>query len=115
MRLLLPATIPAFLGLLTAPSTSAQEPQLRATLKGPIGPVISLAFSPDGKTLVLGNSGGTIRLWDLQTGKVRATLTGHTSPVWSVAYSPDGKSLASGSGPTTRWATPDGTISGSGG
>ena len=57
MRLLLPVTLPAFLGLLTAPSTSAQEPELRATLKGQIGPVISLAFSPDGKTLASGSSG----------------------------------------------------------
>ena len=114
MRLLLPVTIPAFLGLLAAPSTSAQEPQLRATLKGPIGPVISLAFSPDGQTLALGNSGGTIQLWDLSSAKVRATLTGHTSPVWSVAYSPDGQALASGSGATIRLATPDGKISGSG-
>src|SRR5262249_29870760 len=112
MRLLLVVTIPAF--LLRAPSTSAQEPQLRATLKGPIGPVISLACSPDGKTLALGNSGGTIQLWDLPSGKVRATLTGHTSPVWSVAYSPDGKALASGSGATIRLPTPDGKISGSG-
>ena len=114
MRLLLPVTIAAFLGLLTAPSTSAQEPQLRVTLKGQIGPVISLAFSPDGQRLALGNSGGTIQLWDLRLAKVRATLTGHTSPVWSVAYSPDGKALASGSGATIRLATPDGKIAGSG-
>ena len=113
MRPLLPVTLPAFLGLLTALCTSAQEPKLRATLKGQIGPVISLAFSPDGKTLALGNSGGTIKLWDVPPGKERATLKGHTSPVWSVAFSPDGKTLASGSGATIQLATPDGKSSGS--
>ena len=54
MRSLLSVTLPAFLCLLTA----AQEPELRTTLKGQIGPVISLAFSPDGKTLALGNHAG---------------------------------------------------------
>lgn len=67
------------------------------------GPVLSVACSPDGKTLASWgkkqNSGSkekTIRLWDVQTGKERATLK-HTDTVYSVAFSPDGKTLASGS------------------
>ena len=66
------------------------------TLTGHSGNVSSVAFSPDGKTLV---SGGykTIKLWNLETGKEILTLTGHSGNVSSVAISPDGKTLVSGS------------------
>ena len=36
-----------------------------ATLTGPAGPVTSVAFSPDGKTLATGSAGHTVRLWDV--------------------------------------------------
>ena len=68
-----------------------------ATLKGHTGPINSVAFSPDGKTLASGSWDKTIKLWDVATGKSTATLKGHTDLVCSVAFSPDGKTLASGS------------------
>ena len=58
---------------------------------------VSVAFSPDGKTLASGSEDKTIKLWDVATGKEQATLKGHTDAVSSVAFSPDGKTLASGS------------------
>jgi WD40 repeat protein len=67
------------------------------TLQKDKGPVCSVAFSPDGKTLASAGKDGTIKLWEVATGKERATLRGHTNPVSSVAFSPDGKTLASGS------------------
>src|SRR4051794_25806481 len=76
---------------------SAQEPELRDTLKGHADTVYSLAYSQDGKTLASGSRDKTIKLWDVATGKERATLEGHTDCVCAVAYSPDGKTLASGS------------------
>jgi dipeptidyl aminopeptidase/acylaminoacyl peptidase len=54
------------------------------------------AFAPDGKTLAVTGTGGSIRLWDVATGKARSELSGHLGPVWSVAFSPDGKTLTSG-------------------
>ena len=67
------------------------------TLEGHTSWVASVAFSPDGKLLASGFGDGTIKLWDVATGREVRTLEGHTDIVLSVAFSPDGKILASGS------------------
>jgi len=63
--------------------------------------VISVSFSPDGKTLVSGSRDKTIKLWNVKTGKEIRTLKGHNSRVRSVNFSPDGKTLVSGSNDKT--------------
>lgn len=68
------------------------------SLKGDTDSVLSVAFSPDGNTIVSGSQDGTIRLWDSRSGKNTKTLTGHTDWVLSVAFSPDGNTIASGGG-----------------
>jgi WD40 repeat protein len=50
------------------------------------------SVAPDGKTLAT----GSVKLWDITTGKELATLKGHTDGVPSVAFAPDGKTLATG-------------------
>ena len=74
---------------------------LITTLEGHADVVLSVAYSPDGKTLASGAEDGTIKLWDVATGQNVAILEGHISSiindVSSIAYSPDGKTLASGS------------------
>ena len=52
-------------------------------------------MSPDGKSLVLAEATGALRLWDLANGKVRMTLLDGVHPVYSQFFSPDGKTLAS--------------------
>src|SRR5215469_13108997 len=86
----------ACLGLMPMSPLSAQEPKLRATLKGHTNCVTAVAFSPDGKTLASASYDGTLRLWEVATGKERAALGEYTGCVGCVAFSPDGKTLASG-------------------
>jgi WD40 repeat protein len=65
----------------------------RATLKGHTGPVISVAYSPDGKTLASGSWDNTIKLWDVATGKARTAVTERFVD-FPLAFSPDSKTLA---------------------
>ncbi len=58
-------------------------------------PVLSLAFSPDGKTLAIGGADGQIRLANVADGKLVRALAGHTSAVAGLAFHPGGKLLAS--------------------
>src|SRR5258708_6446334 len=65
----------ACLGLLPVSPLSAQEAKLRDTLQGHTAAVVSLAFSPDGKTLASASYDGTLKLWDVTSGKGRSTRT----------------------------------------
>lgn len=59
--------------------------------------VSSVAFSPDGKTVLSGSWDKTLRLWDVATGLELRCFNGHTGQVYSVAFSKDGLSAVSGS------------------
>jgi WD40 repeat protein len=61
-----------------------------------IAGVMTIALSPDGKTVASGSQDGTIRLWDIQTGKVVTTRAKHLERVGSMCWSPDGEELVSG-------------------
>lgn len=76
--------------------------QCSKSLKGHTNVILSLAFSPDGQTLISGSHDNTVKLWNIATDECLGTLTGHTNWVWSVALHPDGQQLAS--------ASQDGTV-----
>ena len=65
-----------------------------------IGSIGSVAFSPDGNTIV-SCGGNNIHLWDAHTNQFHLTLIGHTEPVNSVVFSPDGETIASASNDRT--------------
>jgi WD40 repeat protein/serine/threonine protein kinase len=51
--------------------------------------------SPDGRRLLSGGVEGTVRLWDLDTGKEVQPLAGPTGDAVSVAFSPDDRRILS--------------------
>ncbi len=75
----------------------------RHELTGLDGDIISIAFSPNGKTLATASGGrlgnkGTVRLWDVATGaeaRVKLAYEG-ASGLHSVTWSPNGKLIAVG-------------------
>ena len=75
---------------------SLPDGQLLYRLKGHLGPIRGLAFSPDGSRLASASQDHTLRLWNMETGGAVASLTGHLDYVLSLAWSPDGKRLVSG-------------------
>ena len=74
------------------------------------GPVTSLAFSPDGKSLACGSGTGPtgspqvkpVVLWDPASGGELRRLGAVGKSVTSVAFSPDGKTLAAGGAASIR-------------
>jgi WD40 repeat protein len=83
-------------GLVASSPLSAQQPKLRATFKGHAINVTSLTFTVDGKKFASGDQKGTVKVWDVTTGKEIHTFKGHTGEVNSVAFSADGTMLISG-------------------
>ncbi|MEH2287438.1 serine/threonine-protein kinase [Nostoc sp.] len=74
---------------------------LANTLQGHENSVLSVAISPDGKTVASSGSDRTIKLWNLATGKLISSLNGHFQQVNVVVISPDGKLLVSASDDNT--------------
>ena len=88
----------------------AEIKAFREKQQGHEGWVMSLAFSPDGKTLVSGGgSSGEMRWWDVGKmtelgpsprqvdGRMVASQFAHRNNIFALAFSPNGKWLATGS------------------
>jgi len=55
----------------------------------------AIVFTPDGRNMISGSSDGTIRFWNVQSGKQVGIIQAHR-PVMSLAVSNNGKHLACG-------------------
>ena len=97
------------LTLAEAQTTSANNiPPPKKTSPG----IFGLGFSHDGGTIVTANFNGTVKLWDVETGRLLRTLDGHTHVVYKGVFSPDEKTLASCSldGKINIWEVATGTL-----
>src|SRR5258708_5715318 len=80
----------------------ARPRELGPRLADDDGAPSSVAFSPDGRTLAIGDDGGYVRLWDVARPASHTPageplpVDPNTSSINSLAFSPDGTTLAAG-------------------
>ncbi|MEK6328623.1 MAG: BTAD domain-containing putative transcriptional regulator [Actinomycetota bacterium] len=74
-------------------STLLRSPAAIGVLNGDGDPFTSIALSPDGGTLAVGDEGGTVTLFDTES---RERIGDHQAPagVWALAFDPGSDSLA---------------------
>jgi WD40 repeat protein/tRNA A-37 threonylcarbamoyl transferase component Bud32 len=75
--------------------------QSQMTMRGHVGGVNRVVFTPDGKRIISGGEDGTIRVWDIATGKELMKIDAHKSWITYTRVHPDGKQIASSSGENT--------------
>jgi RNA polymerase sigma factor (sigma-70 family) len=67
-------------------------------LQGDGDPLDTMAFSPDGRTLIWGGQHRReLNFWEVATGRLRGRFSGHQGHVTCVAFAPNGRMMASGS------------------
>ncbi len=84
--------------------STAQEASVRVLFSGPASATDDLAFTADGKTLVLVSRSGTLKLWDMALHKERVAFNPARSG-GALAVAPDGVTLAwtDGKGHVNLW------------
>ena len=68
---------------------STASGHVQRVLKGHVSSVLSFAFSADGHTVVAGSRDGTVRLWNVATGREMATVGNFDDGSW-VVLTPEG-------------------------
>lgn len=76
--------------------TETEYGYARRALRGHNHFVSDVVISSDGQFALSGSWDGTLRLWEINTGKCTRRFVGHTKDVLSVAFSVDNRQIVSG-------------------
>jgi WD40 repeat protein len=76
------------------PVQLVQPKKVLSTEKDLAGPILAVAFAPNGKSLASGSWDGAVRLWGPLTGEMTACLRGQKSAVRCLAFFPESELLA---------------------
>ncbi|MBD2542474.1 WD40 domain-containing protein [Planktothricoides raciborskii] len=69
----------------------------KSVFSEPLGSILSVAFSPDGKLWATGDGDKNIYIWRVADGQIITSCVGHTNWIRSLAFHPQKPILASGS------------------
>jgi len=69
--------------------------------------VYSIAYSPDGSKLASASKDGSVRIWDLGSGRELRVYHGHSDPVRAVAWTANGSLIASAGGKEIHFWNPE--------
>jgi hypothetical protein len=95
--------------------SSAQGPAASPQIAGYLypdssQPINSIAFEPDGQTLIAADDGGAIGLWNTADHTLEASITTGTQPILSVSYSAALGIIATATTVTRVWLTDPGQV-----
>ncbi len=77
--------------------TAEQQPKIEVVpVIGHADTVSSVAFAPDGASVLSSSGDRTLKLWNVATGQLIRSFAGHKFGVSSVAFAPDGARVLSG-------------------
>lgn len=95
----------------------AEQPHIFWQVGGHTRPIYDVALSPDGSQAASASEDGTIKIWNISTGRLVSTLTDSTEnfnpafPMYGVSFAPDGQSIWGATiGGAVEWRLSDGEI-----